>query len=359
MDAVVRYQVLRLLKPIAVMACLFISGHATAQPPQFAVAEARYQDLPVEQRFDGVVEAVHKSTISARTSGEIIELPFDVNDYVPKDAVVVRFDDTEQKARLDKAIAAEAQAQARLAEAQSRHERNQRLAREGATSKAELEKSAADLKSASAALESARAALNEAREQWEYTVVRAPYAGVLVERLVELGEHVQPGKPLGTGLSLERLRIEVQLPARFVHSVRENGLARILLPDGENGWLESEKVTVFPYADPRSHTFTVRLDLPQGQHGLYPGMFVKVAFTVGKQRQLVIPAEAVVYRSEVTGVYVVDTDKQVRLRQIRVGRDVADTLKVVLSGLQEGETVALDPVAAGIALKRQQAAPRP
>jgi multidrug efflux pump subunit AcrA (membrane-fusion protein) len=58
----------------------------------------------------------------------------------------------------------------------------------------------------------------------------------------------------------------------------------------------------------------------------------------------------------VTGIYVVDADQKVRFRQIRLGRAVADDMQVVLAGLQEGEQVALDPVAAGIALKQQAGA---
>ena len=168
-----------------------MAGAGVAQPQQFPVAEARFEVLADDQYFDGVVEAVHKSTISAQTEGEIIELPFDVNDYVPKGSIVIRFEDTKQKARLDKAVASEAQVQARLVEAESRYRRNQRLVKDNAVSQSELEKSEADLKAAKAQLELSRAALKEAREQWEYTVVRAPYAGVLTERFVEVGEHAQ------------------------------------------------------------------------------------------------------------------------------------------------------------------------
>jgi hypothetical protein len=79
-------------------------------------------------------------------------------------------------------------------------------------------------------------------------------------------------------------------------------------------------------------------------------MFVKTGFVTGKKEELTVPKAAVVYRSEVTGVYVTDPDRGVHFRQIRVGRDHGDAL-VVLSGLTAGETVALDPIAAGVALK--------
>jgi hypothetical protein len=103
-----------------------------------------------------------------------------------------------------------------------------------------------------------------------------------------------------------------------------------------------------------SNTFKVRVDLPVATRALFPGMYVKTGFVVGERSELTIPKEAVVYRSEVTGVYVVSPASQVQFRQVRLGRALADAF-VVLSGLTEGEQVALDPIAAGVALKGQAA----
>jgi len=98
----------------------------------------------------------------------------------------------------------------------------------------------------------------------------------------------------------------------------------------------------------------VRLDLPEGIKDLFPGMFVKTAFTVGEREDLLIPSAAVVYRSEVTGVYVLTTDGRISLRHIRLGRKSDDGMVAILSGLDKGERVALDPIAAGTRLKQQQ-----
>jgi RND family efflux transporter MFP subunit len=332
--------------------CL-LAGPAQAQAPSLQTAEAGYRQLADEQRFDGLVEAVSRSTVSAQTGGEIIELPFDVNDYVPKGAVVLRIDDTRQKAELEKAQADEARARARLKEAEANYDRNRRLIKDNAVSKSQLDKTEADLKSARAQVKAAVAAHEQAREQWEYTTVRAPFNGVMVERFVELGEQVQVGTRLVTGLSLEKLRVKAEVPAYYAQRVRAAAHARVAVPDGS--WVESDRLTFFPYADPSSHSFTVRVDLPEGQHGLYPGMLAKVAFSVGESSELAVPTQAIVHRSEVTGVYVVGEDQALQFRQLRLGREVADDLTVVLAGLETGEQVALDPVAAGIRLKQQRA----
>ena len=125
-----------LIRAALAAVCLLAAGAAApAQPVPFATGTVEYRTLADERRFDGRVEAVYRSTISAQTGGEIIELPFDVNDYVPKGAVVLRFDDTTQKAALDKAVASEMEAESRLAEARAAHQRNLRLIKENAVSR--------------------------------------------------------------------------------------------------------------------------------------------------------------------------------------------------------------------------------
>ena len=306
-----------------------------------------------EQVFDGAIEAVLRSTISAQTAGEIIELPFDVNDFVPKGAVIVRFDDTKQKARLGKAVATEAEARARLAEAEETFNRETRLLKEGATSKAKHENAKANLTSTRAKLDLAEATVSEANKEFEHTVVRAPYSGIVVERFVEIGEQVQIGQPLGTGLSLEKLRVAVEVSGRYIDKVRQLQEARILVSKGDNASVATESLTIFPYADPKTHTFTVRVNLAEGEYGLYPGMLVKVAFKIGEAKELVVPTRAIVHRSEVTGIYVVADDGRIGFRQIRTGQVSNDGWTVALAGLDAGEAVALNPVQALIRLKQQ------
>jgi multidrug efflux pump subunit AcrA (membrane-fusion protein) len=110
-------------------------------------------------------------------------------------------------------------------------------------------------------------------------------------------------------------------------------------------------------ADPATSTVRVRLELPEGSAGLYPGQFVKVAFTVGDTERLLVPAASIVHRSEVSGVYVVQ-GKTVSLRQVRLGSRFENDVEV-LAGLRAGEQVAVDPVAAGIWIVNNRAARDP
>ena len=174
-------------------------------------------------------------------------------------------------------------------------------------------------------------------------MVRAPYSGILTERHVQVGETVRPGQPLLSGLSLAQLRIEVEVPQGDIAAIREHGKAVILLDDGRR--IEAAKMVIFPYADAKTHTFRIRLELPEAETGLHPGMTIKAAFAIGDAERILIPATALVRRSEVTAVYVVDASQRVALRQVRLGHHFGDQVEV-LAGLSAGDRIASDPLAA-------------
>lgn len=341
--------------------CLTLVLMAALLLPQAAVAlesvEVERAAVASERQFDAVLEAVHHSTVSAQTGGQVIEILVDVDDFVPAGAVILRLRDREQRSAFEAAQAGLREAQVRHDEAQAEFARIRDIFERQLVPRAQFDRAEADLKAAAERLEAARARRNAAREQLDHTVVRAPFAGIVVERLVQVGETASPGQPLMRGLSLESLRAETGISQDIVNTVREQGQARVILPPG-NGLPERsiavERITVSPRADRRSHTFATRLYLEEGQQGLYPGMAVKVAFVTGEQQRLVIPRQALVHRGEVVAVYVVGADGALSLRKVRPGRAVADERIEIVAGLEAGEQVALDPVAAGIALVGQR-----
>lgn len=329
------------MRPRALLFTILLAwtGLAPAQS-ELDTAAVEYRRLPQERVFDADVEAVRRSTVSAQTSGRITEINFDVDDFVESGAVLVRFRDNEQRAAVQSA-------EARFNEAKFQFDRTKDLLQKNLVAQAAFDRAEADLKAA-------RANLALAREQLAHTVVRAPYSGIVTERHVELGETASPGQPLMTGLSLDALRVSVTVPQAAIEAVRKHRQARVILEGRED--IVTDQLTFFPYADPNSRTFRVRVPLPEGTEGLYPGMFAKVAFTVGETSRLVIPRQALAYRSEVTGVYVVEGEDRISLRQVRVGQAHNGEVEV-LAGLAEGEQVALDPVAAAV-LYRERAESR-
>jgi len=338
------------------MILVIFSFDAKAQDINLETATVETREVLRERVLDAVVEAVNEATVSAQTSGRIAEVNYDVDDFVPKGSVLVRFRETEQRAGLSQAQAEVRATQARYDEARKSFKRAQNLYANKNISKAELDASRANMDTSKAQIEMAQAAVEQAQEQFDYTEVRAPYDGIVTQRHVEAGESVNPGQPLMTGFSLEKLRVRADVPQQMIYAIRELKSARIIHPDPKQASIPGEKITIFPYASESSNTFTVRAELPTGTANLFPGMLVKVAFATGKRMSLVIPKSAVVYRSEVVGVYVINETGEVRLRQVRAGPETDDGMIEVLAGLADGEQVALDPIQAGAMIKQDSAA---
>ena len=318
---------------------------------ELAQATVERVQLPRVYHLDGVIEATNRSTISAQTSGQVREVLFDVDDLVEQGSVIVVLDDVKQRAALNSAEASVKAAKAQRAEAAREYERIKAVFAKQAVSKSAMDKATAALKSTSANQDAAEAALAQATQQLEYTRITAPYTGIVTERFIEVGEVAAPGQRLMSGISLQQLRVAIDVPQSLIKQVRENKDAKVWL----NGrWLQATGVTVFPVADSATDTFRVRLQLPEGEDYAFPGMYVKAALAIGTRNALVVPKSAVAYRSEVVGVYVIGAEGRISLRHVRVGEPLPDDLLPVLSGLDAGEQVALDPHAAVLALKAQR-----
>lgn len=291
-------------------------------------------------RLDGTVEAVQQSTVSAQTSGTVVELPFDVDDRVASGDLIVRLDDTEQRSRLRQAEAELEEAESGLSDARQQFDRVESLYARDVASRSDLDQARNALNAAQARMSRARSAVDEAREQLEYTRVTAPYTGVVTARHVELGESVRPGQALLSGFSLSELRVSVAVPQQHVAALREGESPQVHLDDGTR--LGTGPVTVFPFADERSRAVRTRIALDAPTGALHPGQLVRVTIPVEPRGALWIPADSLLRRGELRAVFVRGGDGAPRLRQVRTGTREDGRIEI-LAGLDAGERVALDP----------------
>jgi multidrug efflux pump subunit AcrA (membrane-fusion protein) len=133
-------------------------------------------------------------------------------------------------------------------------------------------------------------------------------------------------------------------------SIKAGGNIKVTVPAAaeDERSLAASNITVLPTADAITNSVKVRLLLPQNLSSVSPGMFARAQLptTSAKlQNQIYIPSQAVIKRSELMAVYVVDAHGYPQLRQVRVGRKQGDDVEIV-AGLQAGEKVAFDPIAA-------------
>ena len=292
----------RAIATLAAAAAVLLAGCGQREQPVAAATGASLATLtlqagpvPRERRLNGLVEAVNQGTIAAQTAGRVEAINYDVGDFVPKGAVILRLRATEQRAGLAQAEAALREAGAREAEAQAQYQRIADMYERRVVPKAQFDSATAARDAAVSRLAAARAALDGAQESVAYTEVRAPYAGVFTRRLVQVGETVAPGTPLVSGLSLQNLRVVVDVPQSIAGQVRGLRKAAIYVDDQR---IEAGRLTLFPEAAADSGTFRARLELPATATDLHPGMSVKVGIVTGEAPGLLLPRSRLVVPAE-------------------------------------------------------------
>ena len=326
-----------------------VFGQESGQKLETVTVEA----VPIKQYIylDGLVEAVQQATLFAQTSGRVIKLSYDIDDFVKKGSVIAVLRDTEQKARVNQAKAGLDAAKAQAKEAELEFNRVADLFEKKLVAASLKDRADSALKSANAQLSAASARFDEANEQLAHTVIKAPFSGTLTKRHIEVGETLQVGQAVVSGVAQQdALRFNVQVPQRLIEKVRKLTTIDIILDDGHR--LSSDQITIFPTADTASHSFELRAQIFSNDLHLHPGMFVKVGLQTGVKNQITVPDKSIVHRSELSAVYVLTDTNRIQLRQVRVGR--ADNgHQIILSGLEAGEKVLLQPNQASIAIKTQ------
>jgi membrane fusion protein, multidrug efflux system len=298
---------------------------------------------PVSLAATGTVVAVRQGTLAAQVSGRVIEVTVRNGDTVKAGQPLLRIEAGESADAVQASAAAASGAAARLVSARADHERAQRLRAQDYISVAAMQRADAALRSAEAESEAAAAQARAARTRAGWHTLTAPYAGHVTGVWVSAGDLALPGKPLIDLYDPAALRLIAQLPESLASRVQP-GAAQLLI--GTAAPLSVSAWRLIPAVDAATHSVEIRAELPAGT-GLEPGQFATLLIPSREgAAQLRVPMRAVLRRSEVTAVYVLDSQGGAHLRQVRLGRAQGDSVSV-LSGLQEGERVALDPVAAG------------
>jgi len=327
-------------------------AHAAEPSPAAPAAPAAsyvlaYRDIPEVISAEGVVEAVRQSTLAAQIAGQIVELKVKVGDSVKVGQVLVRIDPRAAEQVVSGSQSQLAEAQAGFTNALRSYERSKQLFAQNFISKAGLDQAEQDYKAAQARVGALQANAGQATTAKTFTTITAPYAGIVAATPIEVGDMATPGRALVTVFDPASMRVIATLSQSSLRDVKLEMPVQVEVPAAKRR-LTAKQVTLVPLVDSRTHTASLRLELGDAA-GLLPGQFARAYFTTGVARKLVIPASAVLRRSEVTAVYVLTAGGQPQLRQIRVGDASVDGHVEVLAGLHEGERIAQEPIKAGLA----------
>lgn len=346
-----------------VMTATFVPT-AQAQSPVVPVAEVALRPVGEGFTFDGTLQAVKQSTLSAQASGRIVQMNVKAGDPVRAGQVLAVIDDRATQAGVAQARAGVAQAEAGIAQAevelrdaQAHLQRTRDLKAQNFVAQAALDVAEARFRAAEAGVAQARAGATQARAGESqsalaqgFTRLTAPYDGFVLHTHAEAGDLAAPGVPVMTVYASQPLRAVTHVPASRIALAQRAQRIEIELNGAQGAqWVAPVRQTRLPAADPVSQTVEWRLDLSP-EHGAQalPGQQARVRFVAGDAIRLTIPESAVLRRGELTAVYVASPNG-FTLRAVRLGASHGEAGVEMLSGVKAGDRVALDPVRAGLA----------
>lgn len=286
-----------------------------------------------------VAEPVLKATLSTRVAGTITGVLVQEGESVRAGQVLVRVDARDLAARHEQVAAAVTGAEAEAADAEIQVARFRSLYADSAATRAQLEAVETRLAQAQAGLRAAQAGAREVSSMEEYSVIRAPFAGVITQRLVDPGDFAAPGVPLVTIIDGSRLRIA----GRVSPSVAR-GLTRGARLDARIEQVPAVAIVegISPGAG-AVYTVNAIVENPRGMYA--PGGAAELSIRSGSRTAILIPVSALVRQGDLVGVRVM-TGAGPDLRWLRLG-DVRGETVEVLSGIRAGDRVEVKPAEEG------------
>lgn len=333
----------------AVMARKSAQASAAAAPKAAPVLELAAADVvPAVPRelssaleITGAIKAVNSAVVKAKVAAELQSLSVREGDRVVAGQVLGRLDATEFEWRLRQAQEQAAQAKAQLDIADRALENNRALVDQGFISKNALDTSVSNAAAARAALQAGRAATELALKSRNDTVLRAPIAGLVSQRLAQPGERVAIDAKLIEIVDLSRLEIEAALASEDVGAVKLGAVARLNV-DGFAEPIVAKVVRINPSTQAGTRAVLVYLAV-EPREGLRQGLFAKGRIELDRRMALTVPETSV--RIEQAKPYVlVLADGRVQRRPVELATrgSVADAREghvEVKSGVQAGEQV--------------------
>jgi len=339
-------------------------GPATATVSGVGVVTVHFQSVPEYYEAVGTIKPEITSVLGAEISGTVRRISVKEGDHVRRGQVLALIDSRVQQAQLEAAAAGieessqgiaqvqqalqAAQADRKFAEATFK--RYQALLAKKSVTQQEYDDAETRYKAAVANEMAMQAKLKqmEARRQqaqaqhasaatvFSYSRIVSPIDGVVTVKAVDEGTLVMPGTPIITVESTGRYRLEASLPERFLGQVRIGEKVPVTIGSQQ---AEGRVVEVVPAADPSTRTFIAKVQLPPNCN-CQSGQYGSVDFTIGTENRMLVPANALIQRGELEGVFVISPEGIAHYRLVKTGRAFGDQMEV-LSGLDDGDRVAI------------------
>jgi RND family efflux transporter MFP subunit len=367
----------------------FFLGHRSVEvQTATAVAPASAGEAGAVLQATGYVTARRQATVSAQITGTLTDVLIEEGDRVSKGQILARLEDNALRASLQSAQAQAAAAhasvnqnEAQLDQALRDATRQEALVGRGLVSKQLAEQSRTQANTYRAQLNTARrqaqaadAQVGVAQVNLDYTVVRAPFDGVITDKAAQVGEIVSPLSAgggftrtgVGTIVDMDSLEIDVDVNEAYIGRVQPNMSAEALLDAYPDWRIPAHVIAIVPAADRGKATVKVRVAIEQKDGRIVPDMGVRVSFLEHRAeaptdapKGVMVPASAIVQRDGHDVAFVVADDKAHR-HEVTAAKAANNDVRLVTVGLAAGDTVITAPpdtVVDGTAVRVTQPTP--
>lgn len=327
---------------LSMMALLLISGQATAQnsppPSPVKVDEVTSIDLGVSADFMGTIHSKMHVSITAGISGRIERIA-EPGTYIYEGDVIVSMDMLPLKLKRAEQVGKIKRAKINANYLNNELTRWSALRKTDAASQFQLDQTQSDFELAQVDIEIAELKLQQIDDEIERASIKAPYDGVITERLVLAGTEVNRSDVLGKFLDTEHLEARVYIPIKYLGAISKGKGLSLMTPTQS---LAANITAVIPSADPRSQTFEVRIEIPMHLNQEWAsGQLVKVTVPVEEAKStLTVHRDALILRKDGTYVVTVDAQNKVKRLPVKVGQGTLNRVSVV-GELIDGDRVAV------------------
>ncbi len=347
-------------------------GHQPVQVrTAVAVSPSSDREAGAVLQATGYITARRQATVSAQITGTLTDVLIEEGDHVAKGQVLARLEDSAYKAGLDAAKANEAAAQAQLGslqaqltQAQADAGRLNTLVGPGLVSRQAAEQAntavasdRAQLKAQQKQIAAAQAQARVAQVNYSYTVVRAPFAGVITDKAAQVGEIISPLSAgggftrtgVGTIVDMDSLEIDVDVNEAYIGRVKPGMPAEAVLDAYPDWTIPAHVIAIVPAADRGKATIKVRVALEQKDQRIVPDMGVRVSFLEQAQKAgatplkgVLVPAAAIVQREGSSVVFVVESNVA-RRHVVQPAPQKYGDLRLLPAAVNPGDAVVVQP----------------
>jgi membrane fusion protein (multidrug efflux system) len=303
-----------------------------------SVEPVRRENLNSFLVLNGIVEPERKVEVFSRLSAYVKQIVKEEGAYVKENDILALLDDTEIKISFEQAKIQLEQAKLSVEEAEKTYTRYQELIKRDLVSEQEFQTQEAQYKQRQLDYQDRLESYKNLELQLNWTKIRALSEGYITERLIEMGDRVNPNQQVYTIEDFKPLLIRVSVPTSDSIKLKVGMLADVTTEVLMGTVFEGDVKLINPRIDVQTGTVKVTVEVFDESLRLKPGMFVEVRIAIGtKENVLVIPRKAILYKQNKTFVFVLDQN-QVSQREILLGLLEEDYVEVT-SGLEEGEII--------------------